>query len=142
MQWGEGTRRGNVSEQPSPLEVDLDSKYGCTYMGLGLLGCHYPHCVIVLSIWPIFYYIGFHFSLLLISNFLYKKKRIEKSHLCPNSLLHNELCIPYSMSNFILLQAFHFLEFYLLFLLFFHVTTFIKPTHKKLYLFHVILGVE
>jgi len=89
-----------------------------------------------------FYCIGFHFSLLLISNFLYKKKRIEKSHLCPNSLLHNELCIPYSMSNFILLQAFHFLEFNLLFLLFFHLTTFIRPTHKKLYLFHVILGVE
>jgi hypothetical protein len=50
MQWGEGIRRGNVSEQPSPLKVDLDSKYGCTYMGLGLLGCHYPHCVIIVSI--------------------------------------------------------------------------------------------
>jgi len=73
---------------------------------------------------------------------LLKKKRIKKFNLCPNSLLHNELCMPYSMFNFILLQAFHFLEFYLLFLLFFHVTTFIKPTHKKLYLFHVILGVE
>jgi hypothetical protein len=62
------------------IQSPLSTLYGCTY--------HFSIC-------PIFCWIGVHFFLSSISIFLYEKiKRIGDSHLCPNSLLYNELCTP------------------------------------------------